>query len=301
MKLFGFEIERSYWLLTIGVVVGIYLWFFLMTVSRFIDLKNAKIERKYEEEVESIKEQIIIVQRLKSDNAPYADVSLTIPDGLNQIYTTHFIIYSSNEPLLKELSQQVETIFSTIIADTNLYNFKPPERFPIYIYKDAQMYKEFTKRPEWSGGFVMDRKIYTFEGNHLKYILSHEIAHLIFNDFMDNKAVNISKWINEGVAMYEENKVSNIEKPQFDKSKRISMQEFLAFDILSAETSKVSLWYLQADSLVTFLLEKRAKLKFYNFLTKLKETENFDEALFWGYQSEFKNIADLESAWLDDK
>jgi len=303
VKLFGISAERSYWLATIGIVLAIYLWFFLMAVSKFIDIKNERITKQKEEELQTLKEQINSQQRFKTDTVSAEEITPTLPDGLSQIYATHFTVHSTNEPSLKDLAQQVEKIYGTVISDTNLYNFNPPERFLIYIYPDAQSYKENTKRPEWSGGFATNRKIYTFEGKHLSYILPHEITHLIFNDFMGEKATKVTKWINEGLAMYEETKNLDIKikKPPFDKTKRLTLSEFLAFDFETATAEKVNIWYSQAESLTGFLLAKYPKEKFYNFLTKLRETENTDEALFWGYQSEFKNMSDLETAWLNEK
>jgi len=301
MKLFGISAERSYWLATIGIVLAIYLWFFLMAVSKFIDIKNEKIARRNDEELQTLKEQIDSRQRLKTDVVSTEEITPALPGGLSQIYSTHFTIYSTNESSLKDLAQQVEKIYGTVISDTNLYNFNPPERFLIYIYPDAKSYKENTKRPEWSGGFATNGKIYTFEGKHLSYILPHEITHLIFNDFMGEKAIRVSKWLNEGLAMYEETKNSGIKKPLFDKTKRLPLYEFLTFDFETAKAEKVNIWYSQAESLTGFLLTKYPKEKFYNFLTKLRETENTDEALFWGYQSEFKNMSDLETSWLNEK
>lgn len=303
VKLFGISAERSYWLATIGIVLAIYLWFFLMAVSKFIDIKNEKIAKQNEEELQTLKEQINSQQRFKTDTTSTEEITPTLPDGLFQIYSAHFTIYSTNEPSLKDLTQQVEKIYGTVISDTNLYNFNPPERFLIYIYPDAQSYKENTKQPEWSGGFAANRKIYTFEGKQLLYILPHEITHLIFNDFMGGKAIKVSKWLNEGLAMYEETKNSDIKikKPLFDKTKRLTLSEFLAYDFETAPAEKVNIWYSQAESLLGFLLTKYSKEKFYNFLTKLRETENTDEALFWGYQSELKNMSDLEAAWLNEK
>lgn len=302
MKLFGISAERSYWLATIGIVLAIYLWFFLMAVSKFIDIKNEKIAKQNEEDLQTLKEQINSQQRFKTDAVSTIEITPVLPDGLSPIYSAHFTVYSTNEPSLKTFAQQVEKIYAAIISDTNLYNFNPPERFLIYIYPDAKSYKENTKRPEWSGGFATNGKIYTFEGKHLSYILPHEITHLIFNNFMNNKAEKISKWLNEGLAMYEETKnlEIKIKKPPFDKTKRLTLSEFLEFDFETAAPAQVNIWYSQAESLLGFLLTKYPKEKFYNFLTKLRETENTDEALFWGYQSEFKNMQDLETAWLNE-
>lgn len=301
MKTAGIETSRVHWLLIIGSAVVIYLWFFLMAVSKFIDVRNEKIVKKNTEEIGGLREQISTLQRSRTVQAgETAEFFPDIPHGFSKIYSIHFIIYSFNSLLLEELPVKLEKIYNTIISDTNLYNFNPPERFEIYIYKDRQMYKETTKRAEWSGGFVTNKKMYTFEGNHLDYILPHETTHLIFNDFMDGRAVKLSAWINEGLAMYEENKTSDIKKPIFDKSKRITMPEFLIFDLHTASIEKINIWYLQAESLIEFMLEKKAKIKFYNFLTNLRDTENIDSALFWGYQSEFQTMQDLEKTWLNE-
>ena len=200
MKLFGISAERSSWLAIIGVGLATYLWFFLMAVSKFIDIKNEKIVKQNEDELQMLQEQITSRQRFAESASSTLGITTTeVPDteGLSKIYATHFTIYSTNESSIKDLAQKVEKIYETVIFDTNLYNFNLPERFSIYIYGDAKIYTENTKRPKWSGGFVTNRKIYTFEGEHLSHILPHEISHLIFNDFMNNKAVGISKWINE--------------------------------------------------------------------------------------------------------
>ncbi|MBN1384863.1 MAG: hypothetical protein JW983_08285 [Elusimicrobia bacterium] len=301
MKTSPMGTNRIHWLMIIGVALVIYLCFFLMAISSFIDRKNEKIVRKNNEKLESLKGQIASLQRAKAyESVPSREFTPNIPNGFSKTYSVHFTIYSFNNQLLEELAPKMEKIYNAIIADTNLYNFNPPERFEIYIYKDVQMYKENTKRAEWSGGFVFDRKMYTFEGPHLDYILPHEATHLIFNDFMQGKATKISVWVNEGLAMYEENKNSNIKKYEFDKSKRMEMPEFLTLNLYTAPVKKVEIWYAQAESLITFMLEKRAKTNFYNFLATLRETENLDSALFLGYQSEFQTIYDLEKAWLKD-
>ena len=255
MKLFNIEVERSYWLLTIGVVIGIYIWFFFMAMSKFIEIKNSKIEQQSNEEQELLKEQFVITQRLKADIGIYDEVSPVFPEGFQQLYTPHFVVYSLNRPLLDEIVQYVEQIYSAVITDTNLYSFNLSERFPIYVYDDSKMYVECTKRPVWSGGFVMSRKIYAFDSKNLKNIIYHEVTHLIFNDFMAGKAEKISRWINEGLASYEENKIPDLRKPVFNKSKRLSADEFLTLDLSTASSEKVNIWYQQAESLIAYMLE----------------------------------------------
>ena len=297
MKLFNIEVERSYWRLTIGVVMAIYLWFFFMAISKFVEIKNERILKTNTEELQSLKEQIVLMQRLKSDAGIYPESIPDFPAGYSQLYTPHFLLLSYNEQLLNNVVQYIEQIYSSVISDTNLYNFNPFERYTIYIYKDSKDYKEKTKRPEWSGGYVSSRKIYTYESDNIKNILSHEVTHLIFNDFLATLAEKIPKWIHEGLAIHQEKKFSNLKTYPFDKMNFLPADEFLNFDLSKASSEKVNIWYLQSGSIISFMLDNYPKEHFYNFILKLKETANIDNALSWGYQSRFNNFSDLEAEW----
>jgi len=75
VKLFGISAERSYWLATIGIVLAIYLWFFLMAISKFIDIKNEKIAKQNEKELQTLKKQINLQQRFKTDTVPTIEIT----------------------------------------------------------------------------------------------------------------------------------------------------------------------------------------------------------------------------------
>ncbi len=89
------------------------------------------------------------------------------------------------------------------------------KRCRIYLYGSKEEYHTLTKQEEWSGGFSVpsDRKIVSYQGSgeFSDSILPHELAHLIFRDFLGTKNGQVPLWMDEGLAMAQE------------KTKRVSL------------------------------------------------------------------------------
>lgn len=223
--------------------------------------------------------------------------------------TIYFAIFTYNSTLLENLMKRLESIRERILTDTDLISFGFSDRMSVYIYKDKEEYKKKTKRPEWSSGFAFKDALYIYEQENPDIILAHEMTHLLLRRFTGAESIHkIPLWVNEGLATYEESLYypqgtgpSKEIRENLKNGRHIPAQEFFSMKP-SGEKDKdrVSLWYWQARSCVNFLIEKKGRRKFYNFLNFLKEGKSVEQALSEATWSELKTLSELEAAWLSD-
>ena len=64
------------------------------------------------------------------------------------------------------------------------------------------------------------------------------------------------------------------------------------------DPSRVGVYYAQAFSLIYFLAEKYGQEKFHDFIQRLKNKEDPKVALVQAYREEFRDLRDMEGAWL---
>ncbi|MEM4155647.1 MAG: hypothetical protein QXQ38_02855, partial [Archaeoglobaceae archaeon] len=107
----------------------------------------------------------------------------------------HFIIYFSSlseENFAKEVLDKAEKYYQEIAVDLGYPRYKEfwlwDKRVKIYIYPDQEAFLKATGQPSWSHGVAeyATKKISSFLGSKdfLDSVLPHEIAHLIFRDFV---------------------------------------------------------------------------------------------------------------------
>jgi hypothetical protein len=193
--------------------------------------------------------------------------------------------------------------------------------------------------PPWSGGAAITEplgnilsseraikartKIVTFENAASPPLLAHEITHLIFNEFMEtesNNTLHTLRWLNEGLAMYEEIQAY----PQEDqkeflpavhrllKNQSLSFQDVIRKDLTTYSSqpigtffyqgrqhaySAIHLWYWQVGSIVEFLIRQNGTYNFYLFLYALKQNKDLITALREAYPARWGNLSDLEIEW----
>jgi len=181
--------------------------------------------------------------------------------------------------------------------------------------------------PDWSHGMAdyvnKTIKSYARGEGFVDSILPHEIAHLLFRDFVGFES-QIPLWLDEGVAQWSEVK----KRPHFKRlmqeainNKRVlsladmmklnlsviksddevhirysSLKEEPIILILSGE-NLINLYYLESVSLVAFLVEKYGSKKFTVFCRELKNGKSVDDALRVAYPYAVKNVSDLEIKW----
>ncbi len=229
----------------------------------------------------------------------------------NEAKGKHFIIYYQTTPALaEETLTQAENIYSDevryfgSIPEQGFWSWE--NRCKIYLYDSQSTYLSATGQPEWSDGFadVKERAIISYENapDFLDTVLPHEMAHLIFRDFVEVGNRQVPRWLDEGFAISQEKRariyLDEAIKRAVSLGRSIPLREFNRLSALhSTPADQARLFYAQAQSVTRFLLEGRDSSHFLNFCRSLRDGKNFKEALQKGYQTEFSSEDVFEKKW----
>lgn len=202
------------------------------------------------------------------------------------------------------------------------------KRVSIYIYPDHASYAASSGHPQWSHGMAdYDKKeisSYAFSPDFLDSILPHELTHLIFRDFVGFKG-EVPRWLDEGVAQWEEEskrtQMRGIIKKLYEDDSLLSISDMMKLDVRTVKTTDslyirsvvtkkgargvlfltgdhlVYTYYVQAVSLVDFLIERFGSDDFADFCRQLRDGAALEEALQKVYPLHFRSIDDFEEEW----
>lgn len=252
-------------------------------------------------DAEVIPDQPLPSQAVRPDGAPFA----LLDAGAQQLDSLHFRVRAYGQDQARAVSDSAEASYTRIMTDTNLYSFQPRGLYQIVVYADQAEYRRKTGQPEWSGGCSVGNSIYTFSGPQLAQTLAHEMTHLIWFEFM-GRVVLDHRWVNEGLAVYEELKASgalNGRQDPFAAARGLLRQQPLTLDQLihlvpaTERERTVTLWYAESESLVQFMIERGGRIGFSQFLYALKDGRPFDEAVGSSFPGVWRTLADLAQAW----
>ena len=245
----------------------------------------------------------------------------------------HFIIYYiSDEAFARKVRDTAEIYYRQIALDLGYPRYSEfwlwDKRVKIYLYPDHSSFLKATGQPEWSQGMADYGKKeivgYNLSQIFLDSILPHEMAHLIFRDFVGFKG-EIPLWLDEGVAQWaEKNKrayIKKLIKKAYDEDRLLSLEDIMKLDIrniraqdevyVRSTTSKtgeprvlflsgdslVNLYYLESVSLVGFLIETFGSDSFSHFCRQLRDGKRINEALSSTYPNYIRSLEDLERRW----
>ena len=270
---------------------------------------------------------------------PYTQSKSAQPSLLQTYESLHFIVRGKNYEKLKNIAKISEDLYEKIMMDTNLFSFRPKEHYLITVYENPEEYYLNTGYPVWSGGGTVTlpltqiqplekeiksrTAIFTFEAMATSWLLAHEICHLIFNEFMEfdtQGESNKTRWLNEGLAVFEELEVYlNFEREAFlqmtlplIKQNDLSLRTLLEFEPFQAKVislgsffyngrtssyTNIDLWYWGARSLVDFLIKTGGRYNFFLLLRALKQKKEFGAALNEAYPARWRDLPELESEW----
>lgn len=223
--------------------------------------------------------------------------------------STHFIVYYKNnapEQFIRDVVNTSEDYYDTITEDLgfNRFNFWLwDKRAEIYIYADAQDYHSATGQPKWSQGAAMplQKVIQTFvyANDFFDTVLLHEMRHLIFREFVGFNNYAVPLWLDEGVAAYKsDSKYSAADifvLEALNKNKALSIKDMSSYAGRLANSAQTRLFYAQAESIVTFLIQDLGKDNFVEFCQNLRDNKNLSKALDSVY--EFSSLEELEDRW----
>ena len=228
-----------------------------------------------------------------------------------EIKSEHFIVFHvDGTQFAKDVSRKSETYYRKIASELGYQRYSGfwtwDHRVKIYIYPDRESFLLATDQPKWSEGVANFTKkeiaSYAWSDGFLDALLPHEMAHLIFRDYVGFKG-EVPLWIDEGVAQWMEPKkreavkyaVKNLEK----QGKLISLQRMMTLDVRQSNDSAfVTSFYIQAMSLVSFLINKYSAARFTNFCRQLRDGKSITESLKFAYPVSIRSVDELQAKWL---
>lgn len=218
--------------------------------------------------------------------------------GAKTVASLHFEVRAYGSDQARAVSDMAERSYERIMRDTGLYSFMPKGLYLLVVYAGQEEFARKTGMPVWSAGAASGNSIYSFEGRQLPGILSHEMTHLIFNEYMGRQSPE-QRWVNEGLAVYEEYQAFSARPPAMPPGRRpIPFVQMISMAPLGEERSTVDAWYAQVSGVVNFMIERGGRIGFGQFLASLKDGRSADDAVRSGFPGVWGGFAALESAWL---
>ncbi len=239
--------------------------------------------------------------------------------GWNIRKSHHFLVYykSADNSFLNRLIQKAEDGYRNITEEFGFFRDEPwvwKARAEIYVYDNKEAYIRNTNMPEWSGGCArpLEKKIYTYAEAYqfIKYTLAHELAHLIFTEFVEKKKVPL--WLDEGVAVYIEKEndwysLKNQMAHILSRSEQIPFEEILEAEFSNLDRERdpseelsadnyVKKFYLESWSIVYFLIKKYGKDEFRQLVRNIRQGLGFNDSFFRTYRS-LKDMEEFKEKW----
>ena len=225
--------------------------------------------------------------------------------GAKTVETAHFSVQAYGSDAAARHAAACEANYTRIMQDLGLYSFVPARPYNITVYRDAAEYHAKTGQPDWSGGAAYGNALLLYEGTQLEGVMAHEMTHLIFNEFMGLSQSAALRWLNEGVAVYQEgrsNQNSSVYYSSLVKSlvapNPIPFSQLVNLAPQGESRSGVERWYAQAGSVAGFLIKQGGAFNFSTFLARLKAGADVDRALAETYSGMWGTFADVERTWL---
>jgi len=224
----------------------------------------------------------------------------------------HFIIYyeKGSDSFVKDVLRQAEHDYSQIASDLGYVRYANfwqwENRVKIFIYPDQDSFLKATGQPSWSIGTAnyTKKQISGFSGcaQFKTDTLAHEIAHLVFRDFVGFVG-EVPLWLDEGVAQRQEKSkrelINYYARTLYEKNKLLPLKSLTEMDVRRvAEGAQAQDFYIQAASLVSFLIERFGVDNFTNFCRQLRDGKSLDEALRFAYAGSLGSLDELERKWL---
>jgi len=230
----------------------------------------------------------------------------------NELKGRHFIVRHQNDaPFSRQVLRASEGYYKDILNDLGFRrngNFWLWEnRAKITIYRNRSDFISATGSPAWSAGKAnySKREIATFGRSEtfLKSRLPHELAHLIFRDFIGFKG-EVPLWLDEGVAQWEEKEKREsklaLARELLAKEAFIPLVNLTAMDVRGVKSGvRARAFYAQAVSVVGYLITVGGKPNFTGFCQQLRDGKKLNDALRFTYPRSTRTIGALQVAWIE--
>ncbi len=237
-------------------------------------------------------------------------IKLSYSQEWREIKSEHFIVnFVNNEDFAKDVSRQSEVYYRKIASELGYQRYSGfwtwDHRVKIYIHSDRKSYIKETGQPQWSEGVASytDKQIssYAWSEGFLNALLPHELTHLIFRDYVGFKG-EVPLWLDEGVAQWMEPHKRKAVKVAIrhlaGSGKMLSVKQMMTLDVRrSNNPDLVQIYYVQAVSLVDFLITKYSASRFTSFCRQLRDGKRIEAALRFAYPIALRSMDEFELKW----
>ncbi|MCX5786103.1 MAG: hypothetical protein NTX59_10480 [Elusimicrobia bacterium] len=241
------------------------------------------------------------VRSSRAVEAPYKELD----PGYKSDESLHFIVKAYSSETTQRYGALCEEDYQRIMNDLGIYSFVPSKPYNIVIYKDAPEYHLKTSQPDWSGGITYGNAILIYESDGAPGILAHEMTHLVFNEFMGLSVPESLRWLNEGLAVYEQMRADYPSKTFYESKilndisiNPIPFSQMMNLVPRGEKDAAVERWYAQAGSVASFMVRQGGSLSFSSFIGRLKDGRGLDEAVAASFGVLWKDMKDVERTWL---
>jgi hypothetical protein len=149
---------------------------------------------------------------------------------------------------------------------------------------------------------INEKIIYTFAYAHgfFDTTLPHEMGHIIFREFVGFNNYAVPRWLDEGVASYQEKGMRAIAdklvKEAIKNNNFINLERLTGMNPqLMSDTGLVNLFYMESLSLIDFLVKEYGSDNFVLFCQGLRDKQDLERAINYAYP--FRNIKELDKGW----
>jgi hypothetical protein len=220
----------------------------------------------------------------------------------------HFVVHFQEAPseYINQLIKRSEDYYKNI---TQTFGFTRYDGFwtwdrraNIYLYMTREAYQKATNQPDWSDARanIFSREIHTYINMHEFFdrILPHEIAHLIFREFVGLEW-QLPLWIDEGIACWSEKKGMDA---RFAMAQTlVTSERFISLQKLSQmgpeEITDADAFYSESASVIEFLYRSGGREKLIDYFRCLRDHEDWVFSLKKIYG--FQNLSEMNRAWME--
>ena len=214
--------------------------------------------------------------------------------------TAHFRLDAYSSASAARYAAHCEENYSRIMQDLGIYSFVPARPYNVSVYKDAAEYRRKTGQPEWSGGAAYGNALLLYESQGLLPSMAHEMTHLVFNEYMGLSQAGQLRWLNEGVAVYEESRSNPLSSAFYAQRVNeavapnpVPFSQMVNLAPMGESLNTVDRWYAQVGSVAGFMIRTGGSFNFSLFLSKLRDGASVDQALESAYPGVWKKLSDV--------
>jgi hypothetical protein len=242
------------------------------------------------------------------------------------------VYFTGDERFARDVLSKAEEYYQQIASDLGYPRYSEfwtwDNRVKIYIYPDKASFLKASAQPNWSEGMAdyKNKEIlsYVWGKNFIESLLPHEIAHLVFRDFVGFKG-EVPLWLDEGVAQWEEvakrKEIKNIIQNYFQQDNLLLVSDVMRLDVRSLKDKQgvliratrtkdgkdgvlllsvnnlIEIYYLESVSLIGYLIEKFGSSAFSGFCRELRDGKGVEEALKIAYPLHIHDLREFEDGW----